>query len=192
MQENIQTTYFVTTVDEPKQLSKLNALMLPDEEVKKFLNLGPIKYSVSVHTANSEVPQHQKKSNDKEGAKLKSSNPLLQVYTPAPPRFNPFSIPPPTLLHGASQSSDQVPLLPDDEAKIRIWLVDGKKLEHTFKAKEPLSTVRLYIKKNRPPTDVSPIKLMTTFPKKVFTEEDYEKPLDMLGLCPSAIIRISH
>ena len=37
-----------------------------------------------------------------------------------------------------------------------------------------ISAVRLYIEKNRPPTDVSPIKLMTTFPKKVFTEEDFE------------------
>jgi hypothetical protein len=29
---------------------------------------------------------------------------------------------------------------------------------------------------------------MTNFPKKVFTEEDYEKPLDMLGLVPAAAV----
>ena len=29
---------------------------------------------------------------------------------------------------------------------------------------------------------------MTNFPKKVFEEEDYEKPLDMLGLVPTASI----
>ena len=107
---------------------------------------------------------------EKDAAKMKSSNPPSQVppvAAVAPPQRN------------------------FDEAKIQIRLLDGKKLEQTFKAKEPLSAVRLYIEMNRPPTDVTPIKLMTTFPRKVFTEEDYEKPLDMLGLCPSAIIRIS-
>ncbi len=76
-----------------------------------------------------------------------------------------------------------------DETKIQIRLQDGQKLEQTFKAKEPLSAVRVFIQMNR--SDPSPMKLMTTFPRKVFLEEDYEKPLEVLGLCPSAVITLS-
>ena len=52
----------------------------------------------------------------------------------------------------------------------------------TFKSKEPLSAVRLYIQLNRDdvPSSNLPVKLMTNFPKKVFTEEDFEKPLDQV------------
>ena len=39
-------------------------------------------------------------------------------------------------------------------------------MEQTFKAKEPLSAVRVYVQMNRPSTDSTPIKLMTTFPRK--------------------------
>jgi len=78
-----------------------------------------------------------------------------------------------------------------DETKIQIRLQDGKKLEQTFKAKEPLSAVRVYLQMNCPDLAGSPIKLMTSFPRKVFSEEDYEKPLEVLGLCPSAVIIMS-
>ena len=78
-----------------------------------------------------------------------------------------------------------------DETKLQIRLQDGKKLEQTFKAKEPLSAVRVYLQMNCPDLAGSPIKLMTSFPRKVFSEEDYEKPLEVLGLCPSAVIIMS-
>lgn len=48
-----------------------------------------------------------------------------------------------------------------------------------FGIKEPLSAVRLFVEMNR--TDVVPFKLMTTFPKKIFSVEDYDKPLESLG-----------
>ena len=47
-----------------------------------------------------------------------------------------------------------------------------------------ISAVRLYIEKNRPPTDVLPIKLMTTFPKKVFTAG--------IGLAKNNVLLISN
>jgi len=75
-----------------------------------------------------------------------------------------------------------------DETKIQIRLLDGQKLEQTFKSKESLSAVRVFVQMNRPSTDTTSVKLMTTFPRKVFSEEDYEKPLDVLGLCPSAVV----
>ena len=41
--------------------------------------------------------------------------------------------------------------------------------------------MRLYIEMNR--TDMGgPFNLMTNFPKKIFDEEDFEKPLDVLGM----------
>merc|ERR1712183_487875 len=107
---------------------------------------------------------------EKEAAQMKSSNQPLQA-------------PPP-----AAAAAVAPPQRNFDEAKIQIRLIDGKKLEQTFGAKEQLSAVRLYVEMNRPKTDVTPIKLMTSFPRKVFTEEDYDKPLDMLGLCPSSVI----
>lgn len=50
----------------------------------------------------------------------------------------------------------------------------------SFNPKEQLSAVRLYIQMNRSDGD-GPFSLMTNFPKKVFLEEDYDKPLDVLG-----------
>ena len=38
----------VTSVDEPKHVSKLSALMQTDEDMKTMLKLGEIKYSVNV------------------------------------------------------------------------------------------------------------------------------------------------
>lgn len=62
----------------------------------------------------------------------------------------------------------------------QIRLTNGQALTQTFGCKEQLSAVRLYIEMNR--TDGSGgFNLMTTFPRKVFTEEDYEKPLNILG-----------
>ena len=85
-------------------------------------------------------------------------------------------------------ATEPVPKKNYDETKIQVRLLDGQKLEHLFKSKEPLSAVRVFVQMNRPATDGSVVKLMTTFPRKVFTEEDYEKPLEVLGLCPSAVI----
>jgi len=54
-------------------------------------------------------------------------------------------------------------------------------LTQSFGSKEQLSAVRLFIEMNR--TDgTDPFQLMTTFPKKVFTDEDYDTPLDVLGM----------
>ena len=85
-------------------------------------------------------------------------------------------------------SQESVPKKNYDETKIQVRLLDGQKLEQTFKSKEPLSAVRVFVQMNRPASDGTVVKLMTSFPRKVFTEEDYEKPLEVLGLCPSAVV----
>lgn len=43
-----------------------------------------------------------------------------------------------------------------------------------------LAAVRVYIELNRTDGD-APFCLMTSFPRKVFSSDDYEKPLDQLG-----------
>ncbi|XP_048732683.1 UBX domain-containing protein 1-like [Ostrea edulis] len=75
------------------------------------------------------------------------------------------------------------------ECRLQIRLTNGQALTQTFSAKESLAAVRLYVETKR--TDGSgPFTLMTNFPKKVFQGEDYEKPLDVLGLVPSAVLMV--
>ena len=69
-------------------------------------------------------------------------------------------------------------------------LTNGSTLTHTFGTKEQLASVRLFIEMNRTDGNGN-FKLQTNFPRKVFTEEEYEKPLDVLGLVPSAVVIVS-
>ncbi|KAK3092477.1 hypothetical protein FSP39_003382, partial [Pinctada imbricata] len=76
------------------------------------------------------------------------------------------------------------------DCRLQIRLTNGQALTHTFSAREPLAAVRLYIETNR--TDgAGQFSLMTTFPRKVFQGEDFEKPLDILGLVPSAVLMVT-
>ena len=52
-------------------------------------------------------------------------------------------------------------------------------MTHTFAASEPLAAVRLYVGMNN--ADLGEFTFMTTFPRKVYTDEDMEKPLSALG-----------
>lgn len=46
--------------------------------------------------------------------------------------------------------------------------------------KEPLAAVRLFVEMNRTDGNDS-FSLMTNFPKKVFSDDDYDKPLELLS-----------
>ncbi|XP_022917913.1 UBX domain-containing protein 1 [Onthophagus taurus] len=76
------------------------------------------------------------------------------------------------------------------DVRLQIRLTNGGTLTQTFKATEPLQAVRLYIELNRTDT-TGPFSLMTNYPRKIFEAEDYEKPLSLLGLAPSAVIIVS-
>ncbi|XP_026546043.1 UBX domain-containing protein 1 [Notechis scutatus] len=78
-----------------------------------------------------------------------------------------------------------------DQCKIQVRLLDGTSLTHTFKAKEQLAAVRLYVELNRKDGVEDPFHLLTSFPRRVFTEEDMEKPLQELGLVPSAVLIVA-
>ncbi|ETE57362.1 UBX domain-containing protein 1, partial [Ophiophagus hannah] len=49
------------------------------------------------------------------------------------------------------------------------------------KIQEQLAAVRLYVELNRKDGGEDPFHLLTSFPRRVFTEEDMEKPLQELG-----------
>ena len=63
-------------------------------------------------------------------------------------------------------------------------LPSGPPVVQSFKAKEPLSAVTLWLSLHHPPADpsLSPV-FSTPYPRKIFTEEDFERPLDLLGEC---------
>lgn len=54
-----------------------------------------------------------------------------------------------------------------------------------------LAAVRVYIELNRSDGSDS-FSLMTSFPRKVFTSDDYEKPLDQLGNILNILFNIKH
>lgn len=74
-----------------------------------------------------------------------------------------------------------------DQCRLQIRLTNGETLTQTFGAHEELAAVRLYVELNRTDGD-QPFTLMTSFPRKVFAEEDFVKPLSALGLVPSAVV----
>ncbi|RZF44503.1 hypothetical protein LSTR_LSTR002276 [Laodelphax striatellus] len=78
------------------------------------------------------------------------------------------------------------------QTRLQIRLTNGTALTHTFGSKEQLAAVRLFIHLNRKDGNTREFSLMTNFPKKVFTEEDYDKPLDVLGLVPSAVLILTN
>lgn len=67
---------------------------------------------------------------------------------------------------------------------------NGSALTQTFDVKEQLSAVRLFVQLNQDTTD-TPFSMMTSFPRKVFSAEDYDKPLEVLGLVPTAVIIVT-
>lgn len=75
-------------------------------------------------------------------------------------------------------------------ARIQIRMLDGSTLVETFDAKEQLAAVRLFVQLKLGST-AAPFGFMTNFPKKVFSPEDYDTPLEKLGLVPSAVLIVT-
>lgn len=75
-------------------------------------------------------------------------------------------------------------------AKIALRMMDGSQLVQTFQAGEQLAAVRLFVQLKMESPDTS-FGLMTNFPKRVFTDEEYDMPLDKLGLVPNAVLIVT-
>lgn len=97
--------------------------------------------------------------------------------------------PPPAAAHAAAAA----PAAKKDytETRVQIRLPSGAPLVQSFGVKEPLSAVRLFVQMNRQDGATGDVKLMTSFPKKVFVEEDFENTLENLGLVPSAVLMVT-
>nr|CAB3267477.1 UBX domain-containing protein 1 [Phallusia mammillata] len=92
----------------------------------------------------------------------------------------------------ASSQQTSSPVKKDHtHARLQMRLPNGSQMVQQFNAQEPLSAVRLYVELNRKDGNTDPFDLMTAFPKKVFTSEEMEMPLSMLGLCPSAVLMVT-
>lgn len=75
-------------------------------------------------------------------------------------------------------------------AKIALRMMDGSQLVQTFQAGEQLAAVRLFVQLKLESPDAS-FGLMTSFPKRVFTDEEYDMPLETLGLVPNAVLIVT-
>lgn len=100
--------------------------------------------------------------------------------------------PPPVAATPPPQSLSSLATSPTgsyQQTKIQIRLQNGSTLMQTFDVKEQLSAVRLFIQMKQGADSL--FGLMTSFPRKVFSAEDFETQLDTLGLVPSAVIIVT-
>lgn len=68
---------------------------------------------------------------------------------------------------------------------LQVRLPDGTSLTQTFRAREQLAAVRLYVELHRgeePGGDQDPVQLLSGFPRRAFSEADMERPLQDLGM----------
>ncbi|XP_012633671.1 UBX domain-containing protein 1 isoform X1 [Microcebus murinus] len=106
---------------------------------------------------------------------------------PSPPAPEPGPVP--------SSPSQEPPTKREyDQCRIQVRLPDGTSLTQTFRAREQLAAVRLYVELHRgeePGGDQDPVQLLSGFPRRAFSEADMERPLQELGLVPSAVLIVA-
>lgn len=101
----------------------------------------------------------------------------------------------PVTLASQFQSSSSGTSPSYDSCRLAIRLPNGSNLLQTFQANEQLCAVRLFVQLNR--KDIEPeVARQSRFnlmmpPNRTFTDEDMEKSLKDLGLCPSSRIIIT-
>ncbi|CAD7686200.1 unnamed protein product [Nyctereutes procyonoides] len=81
-----------------------------------------------------------------------------------------------------------------DQSRIQVRLPDGTSLTQMFRAWEQLAAVRLYVELHRgeePGGDQDPVQLLSGFSRRAFSEADMERPLQELGLVPSAVLIVA-
>ncbi|XP_004449297.1 UBX domain-containing protein 1 [Dasypus novemcinctus] len=106
---------------------------------------------------------------------------------PSPPAAEPGPVP--------SSPSQEPPTKREyDQCRIQVRLPDGTSLTQTFRAREQLAAVRLYVELHRgeePGGGQDPVQLLSGFPRRAFSEADMERPLQELGLVPSAVLIVA-
>lgn len=77
------------------------------------------------------------------------------------------------------------------ECKLMLRLSNGINLKATFSSKETLAAVRVYVMVNCKQVGDAPLGFSTAYPKRKYTEEDMQLPLNELGLVPTAVLNIT-
>lgn len=108
-------------------------------------------------------------------------------FAKASTETNKAAVPPPAVNPSPAKSTESKEY---SDARLQIRLTSGQALTQSFQAKEPLSAVRVYVQMNGSEVPDN-FTFMTTFPRKVFTPEDFDKPLSALGLVPSAVLMVT-
>uniref|UniRef100_A0A0A9XYU0 UBX domain-containing protein 1 n=1 Tax=Lygus hesperus TaxID=30085 RepID=A0A0A9XYU0_LYGHE len=151
---------------------------LEDEELKKAIELRKREKEADKLARQKIIAQIEA---DKQARRAKAAGGTGQGEGAPPAPVAPVPAPAPI----------SAPPKDYSQTRLQIRLTDGSSITQSFGVKEQLSSVRLYVEMNRTDNQEGPFSLMTTFPRKVFVEEDYEKPLDVLGLVPSAVLIVT-
>lgn len=78
------------------------------------------------------------------------------------------------------------------QTRVQIRMPDGTTMTETFDKNEQLAAVRLFVQlKTGDEAGVIPLRMLTTFPRKVFVDDDFDQTLEKLGLVPSATIMVT-
>uniref|UniRef100_A0A4W5NH87 UBX domain protein 1 n=1 Tax=Hucho hucho TaxID=62062 RepID=A0A4W5NH87_9TELE len=113
-----------------------------------------------------------------------SSRAVTSPSAEAPPSSPPSQGPPP-----AKKDYNECRCLWPSSHSVRM--LDGSALTSVFKAQEPLAAVRVYIQMNGDAPEGQDFTLLSPYPRRVYTELDMEKPLQELGLVPSAVLVVA-
>ncbi|CAB0006230.1 unnamed protein product [Nesidiocoris tenuis] len=139
---------------------------LEDEELRKAIELRKREKEADKQARQKIMAQIEADKQARRAKAAGSNETATATVTTAPPV--------------ASAPTPAAPPKDYTRTRLQIRLTDGSSITQTFGVKEQLSAVRLYVEMNRTDSQ-GPFSMMTTFPKKVFEEEDFEKPLDVLG-----------
>eukprot|EP00096_Caligus_rogercresseyi_P013345 TRINITY_DN6005_c0_g1_i1.p1 TRINITY_DN6005_c0_g1~~TRINITY_DN6005_c0_g1_i1.p1 ORF type:complete len:284 (+),score=113.48 TRINITY_DN6005_c0_g1_i1:58-909(+) len=148
-----------------------------DQEMKKIAEeqrREKLETQMAKERVKAQIEEDKQRRREEEERRR---NPQLVIQKKAPP-------PPPTT--STSSSVDAAPEY--TQTRIQIRMPDGSTLVQTFSVKEPLSAVRLFVAMNSKEVPKAPCNFMTSFPKKIFSEDEYQRPLESLDLVPSAVL----
>lgn len=131
----------------------------------------------------------EKAARDRVKAQIEADKAARKAKQAGETATSPVQSPPAAVSSPAVSSSPAAPKNYTN-ARIQVRMLDGSTLVETFDAKEQLAAVRLFVQLKLGPNP-APFGLMTTFPRKVFTAEDFDAPLEKLGLVPSAVLIVT-
>ncbi|KAI0986281.1 hypothetical protein GJ496_008361 [Pomphorhynchus laevis] len=89
-----------------------------------------------------------------------------------------------------NNSSCSPSLLSTEDCKIMVRLGDGRCLANTFKRKQALSAVRLWIELNHPDGPTNSAQLVQGYPRKIYTEEEMQMSLEQLNIGSSHVLML--